>query len=118
MGLVDQQWAGNFGGARKTLTGTSGSLSKVKIFTDFSTYNDSKAKFKDWWTKMKAWLNCNPKQFAYIDADGDEIINSKNCTYAILSCLCGPKESHFMEVELQKLTDGDIQLHNWETLVK
>ena len=57
---------------------------------------------------MKAWLNCNLKQFTNIDADGDEIINSKNCAYAILSCLCGPKESHFTEVELQKLANKDM----------
>lgn len=67
---------------------------------------------------MKAWLNCNPKQFTYVDADGDEIINSKNCAYAILFHLCSLKGSHFMEVELQRLANGDTHLYNWETLVK
>lgn len=67
---------------------------------------------------MKAWLDCNPKQFTYVNADGDEIINGKNYAYAILSYLHGPKGSHFAKVELQKLADGDTQLHNWKTLVK
>lgn len=94
------------------------SSSKVEIFIDPKTYNGSKAKFENWWTKMKAWLDCNPKQFTYVDADRDEIINSKNCTYVILSHLHSPKGSHFAEVELQKLADRDIWLHNWETLIK
>lgn len=67
---------------------------------------------------MKAWLDCNPKQFVYIDTDGDEIINGKNCAYAILSHLCHPKGSHFAQVELQKLADRNTCLHNWNTLVK
>ena len=67
---------------------------------------------------MKMWLDCNPKQFTYIDGDGDKIINSKNCAYVILSCLHGSKRSHFMKVELQKLADEDTWLHNWEMLVK
>lgn len=50
--------------------------------------------------------------------DGDEIINGKNCAYAILSHLHSPQESHFMEVKLQKLANGDTQLHNWDMLVK
>ena len=118
MGLVGQQWAGSFGRVRGTPTSSARSSSKVEIFTDSSTYDGSKAKFEDWWTKIKAWLDCNSKQFAYIDVDGDEIINGNNCAYAILSWLRGPKGSHFMEVELQKLADRDTQLHNWDTLVK
>ena len=92
--------------------GLAGSSSKVKIFTDSGTYDSSKAKFEDWWTKMKTWLNCNPKQFAYINVERDKIINGKNCAYTILSHLHGPKGSHFTEVELQKLADGDTQLYN------
>ena len=118
MGLVGQQWANSFGGGRGIATSSASPSSKVKIFMNPGIYNGSKAKFKDWWTKMKAWLDCNPKQSAYTNADGDEIIYGKNCAYAILSCLCRPKGSHFMEVELQKLTDKDIWLHNWETLIK
>ena len=100
MGLVSQQWAGRFRGARGTPTGLVRWSFKIEIFTDPGTYDGSKAKFKDWWTKIKAWLDCNPKQCAYIDVNRDEIINSKNCAYAILSSLLGPKESHFAEVEL------------------
>ena len=118
MGLVGQQWTGSFSGVRETPSGTRGLSSKVEIFTDLGVYNGSKAKFEDWWTKIKGWLDCNPKQFAYIDVDGDEIINGKNCSYAILSCLQGPKESHFTEVELQKLADGDTHLHNCNILIK
>ena len=118
MGLVGQQWAGAFGGNWRASSRSASSSSEVEIFMDPDTYDDSKAKFEDWWTKMKAWLDCNPKQFARIDADGDKIINCKNCTYSILSYLHSPKGSHFAEVELQKLADGDIQLYNWKTLVK
>ena len=118
MGLVGQQWAGSFGRTRGATIGLVGSSSEVEVFTDLGTYDGSKAKFEDWWTKIKVWLNCNPKQFAYIDADGDEIINGKNYTYAILSHLCGVKGSHFAEVKLQKLADRDMRLHIWETLVK
>lgn len=67
---------------------------------------------------MKAWLDCNPKQFAYTDANGNEIINGKNYAYAIFSCLHRTKGSHFVEVELQKLADDNTWLHNWDTLVK
>lgn len=88
----------------------------MKIFTDLETYNDSKSKFEDWWMKMQAWPDCNPKQFVYIDADGDEIINSKNCTYAIFFQLCGAKNSHFSEVELQKLAAEDTHLYDWKIL--
>lgn len=85
---------------------------------DPGMYNGSKSKFKDWWTKMQPWLDYNPKQFSYVDGNGNEIINGKNCAYAILSYLKGAKGSHFVEVELQKLTARDIHLHNWKTLVK
>lgn len=112
MELIGQQWARSFGSAKGSLSAPGGFSSRVEIFTDPGTYDRSKAKFEDWWTKMKAWLDCNPKQFAYIDADRDEIINGKNCAYAILSWLHGPKGSHFMEGELQKLADGDTQLYN------
>ena len=91
MDLVGQQWTGSFRGARGTSMGPAGPSSKVEIFTDPGTYNGSKTKFKDWWTKMKTWLDCNPKQFTYVDADGDEIINGKNCAYVIFSSLYGPK---------------------------
>ena len=118
MELVGQQWAGSFSGARGMPAAAAGSLSKVEIFTDPGTYNGSKAKFEDWWTKMKVWLNYNLKQFSYIDADRDKIINGKNCAYAILSCLQDPKGSHFVEVELQKLANRGTQLQNWKTLIK
>ena len=117
MRLVGQQWARNFT-APQTPSAAARSSSKVEIFTDPGTYDGSKVKFEDWWTKIKAWLDCNPKQFAYVDANREEIIHGKNCAYAILSCLQGPKGSHFAEVELKKLADGDMCLHNWETLIK
>ena len=79
MGLVGQQWAGSFSRTRGMPMSLIVLSFKVEIFTDPGTYDGSKAKFKEWWTKMKAWLDCNPKQFSYIDANGDEIINGKNC---------------------------------------
>ena len=94
---------GSFGGGKRTLAFSAASLSKVEIFTNPGTYDSSKSKFENWWTKMQAWLDCNPKRFAYTDIDGDEIINEKNCTYTILSRLCSVKGSHFTEVELQNL---------------
>ena len=32
---------------------------KIQIFNDPGEYNESKVKFKEWWTKMQAWLIVN-----------------------------------------------------------
>ena len=114
MELVSQQRAGQFTG-RVFSSGLARSTSKVEIFTDPGMYDGSKSKFEDWWMKIQAWLDSNPKQFSYIDTDGNEIINGKNCIYAILSHLKRAKGSHFTEVELQKLAARNTCLHNWDT---
>ena len=59
---------------------------------DPGAYDSSKAKFEDWWIKMKAWLDCNPKQFAYINANGDEIIHGKNYITPSSPAFRAPKE--------------------------
>lgn len=112
MDLVGQQWTGSVSRNRGPSSRSADSTSKVEIFMDPRTYDGSKLKFEDWWTKMQAWLDCNSKQFSYINADGGKIINEKNYAYIIFSCFKEAKGSHFVEVELQKLAARDICLHN------
>ena len=38
-----------------------GSNTKVEIFQDPRSYDSLDSKFKEWWTKMNAWLDCHPK---------------------------------------------------------
>lgn len=34
-------------------------LQHIEVFADLGEYNGSKAKFEEWWIKMKAWLSMN-----------------------------------------------------------
>ena len=53
MGLYG--WAGVSSGGR----GSGGT--KVEIFQDPGSYDSSASKFKEWWTKINAWLECHLK---------------------------------------------------------
>ena len=86
MGFIDQQWASM---APSHLETGRGSSAKIEIFSDPGPYDGFKAKFKEWWMKACAWMDCNPHHFATKDADGDLVPNAKMRVYAILSRLCG-----------------------------
>ena len=94
--------------------GASGRGAKVEIFQDPRSYNGSASKFKEWWTKMNAWLECHPKQFQEKDEQGHDVPALKPRMYAILSRLKGSKGSHYAEMELKKLADGKSLHHYWE----
>ena len=102
MGLYG--WAGAGGGS---------SASKVEIFQDPGSYDGTPSKFKEWWTKLNAWLECHPKQFAKNNQMGFDVPELKLHMYAVLSCLKGMKGAHYAEMELQKLMDGNSLHHHW-----
>ena len=97
-------------------TGSSGTggPSKVEIFQDPRSYDGSAAKFEEWWTKMNAWLECHPKQFAERDPIGNEVLALKPRMYVVLSRLKGTKGAHYAEMELKKLMDRKSLHHYWE----
>ena len=78
MGLYG--WAGVSGG-----TGGGTGSSKVEIFQDPGSYDGSASKFKEWWMKLNAWLDCHPKQFSEKDPQGHEVPALKPHMYAVLS---------------------------------
>ena len=106
MGLYG--WAGVSRGSG----GSSGS--KVEIFQDPRSYDSSASKFKEWWTKLNAWLDCHLKQFSERDPQGHEVPALKPQMYAVLSQLKGLKGTHYAEMELKKLTDGKSLHRYWE----
>ena len=105
MGLYS--WAG-------ITPGGSGGGTKVEIFQDPGSYDGSASKFKEWWTKMNAWLECHPKQFQEKDEQGHDVPALKPRMYAVLSRLKGSKGSHYAEMELKKLADGKSLHRYWE----
>ena len=105
MGLYS--WAG-------TGSGGMGGPSKVEIFQDPGSYDSSASKFKEWWTKMNAWLECHPKQFMERDSIGNEVPALKPRMYAVLSRLKGTKGAHYTKMELKKLADGKSLHCYWE----
>ena len=102
MGLYG--WAGAGGGDGP---------SKVEIFQDPGSYNGMPSKFEEWWMKINTWMECHPKQFAKKNQMGFDILELKLCMYAVLSHLKGMKGAHYVEMELQKLTDGNSLHHHW-----
>ena len=89
MGLYS--WAG---------TGGGGGPSKVEIFQDPGSYDRMPSKFEEWWTKINAWMECHPKQFAKKNQMGFDVPELRPCMYAVLSCLKGTKGVHYAEMEL------------------
>ena len=92
----------------------SGGGTKVEIFQDPRSYDGLASKFKEWWTKMNAWLECHPKQFHEKDPQGHDVPALKTQMYAVLSRLKGSKGSHYAEMELKKLADGRSTHRYWE----
>ena len=95
-------------------TGGVGSNAKVEIFQDPSSYDRSASKFEEWWTKMRTWPDCHPKQFTNRDVDRDETPALKPQMYIVLSHLKGSKGAHYAKMELKKLADGVSIHHYWE----
>ena len=92
----------------------SGGGTKVEIFQDPGSYDGSASKFEEWWTKMNAWLECQPKQFQEKDKQGHDVPALRPRMYAVLSRLKGSKGSHYAKMELKKLADGKSSHHYWE----
>ena len=107
MGLYG--WAGVSGGSAGGSTG-----SKVEIFQDPGSYDSSASKFKEWWTKLNAWLDCHLKQFSEKDPQGHKVPALKSRMYAVLSRLKGSKGAHYVKMELKKLADGKSPHQYWE----
>ena len=101
-------WAGVSGGGG----GSTGS--KVEIFQDPGSYDGLASKFKEWWTKLNAWLDCYLKQFSEKDLQGHKVPALKPRMYTVLSRLKGSKGAHYAEMELKKLTDGKSLHRYWE----
>ena len=115
MGLIGQQWATLAPSHSET---GGGSSAKIEISSDPGPYDRSKAKFKEWWMKAHAWMDCNPRLFAMKDADGDLVSNAKMRVYTILSRLCGQKGSYFAEIKLLKLEQGvSAFAEDWDAFV-
>ena len=106
MGLYG--WAGVSGGSG----GSTGS--KIEIFQDPGSYDSSASKFKEWWMKLNAWLDCHPKQFSEKDLQGHEVPALKPRMYVVLSRLKGSKGVHYAKMELKKLADGKSSHRYWE----
>ena len=102
MGLYG--WAG---------TGSGGGPSKVEIFQDPGSYNGLPTIFKKWWTKINAWMECHPKQFAKKNQMGFDVPKLKPRMYVVLCRLKGMKGAHYTEIELQKLTDSSLLHWHW-----
>ena len=94
------------GAGPSTAQGTTSSYSKkVEIFNDPGEYDGSKAKFKEWWAKMQAWLTVN--QHA-IPAGLQDAVS------AVLSQLKGLKAGPFTQV---RLTQAAQRTYMWNCLV-
>ena len=78
---------------------------KVEIFNNPGEYDGSKAKFKEWWAKMQAWLTVN--QHA-IPASSQDTVST------VLSRLKGPKAGPFAQVHLMQVVQGT---YTWNRLV-
>ena len=108
-----QELMGLYGWAGLTPSGGSGGT-KVEIFQDPGSYDGSASKFKEWWTKMNAWLECHPKQFQEKDEQAHDVPALKPRMSTVLSRLKGSKGSHYAEMELKKLADGKSLHRYWE----
>src|SRR6266576_2556066 len=74
---------------RANVGGDSGSSCKVEVFADPGDYEGNKAKFEEWWSKMKGWLHINRRSIAP---------RSNDAVMAVLSRLKGPKAGNFAQV--------------------
>ena len=105
---------GLYGWAGVSRGGGGSTGSKVEIFQDPGSYDGLASKFEEWWTKLNAWLDCHPKQFAEKDPQGQEVPALKPQMYTVLSWLKGSKGAHYAEMELKKLANGKSLHWYWE----
>src|SRR6266576_539439 len=85
---------------RGNVGGDSGSSRKVEVFTDPGDYEGNKAKFEEWWSKIKGWLYVNRRSITP---------ESPDAVMAVLSRLKGPKAGQFAQTRLKR---GDEYMWN------
>ena len=68
-----QELMGLYGWAGASVGSGGGRGTKVEMFQDPGSYDILASKFKEWWTKINAWLECHPKQFQEKDAQGHDV---------------------------------------------
>ena len=68
-----QELMGLYGWAGASAGSGGGRGTKVEMFQDPGSYDVLASKFKEWWTKINAWLECHPKQFQEKDAQGHDV---------------------------------------------
>ena len=73
------------------MTSTSSYSKKVEIFNDSGEYDGSKAKLKEWWAKIQAWLTVNKHMIP---------ASSQDAVGTVLSQLKGSKAHSFAQVHL------------------
>jgi len=83
--------------------GCKGISRKVKVFADPREYNRFKAKFEEWWSKMKDWLMVNSAAITP---------GSYEAVVTVLSYLKGLKAGVFAQIRLQQ-----GWTYNWNMLV-
>ncbi|RTR35484.1 hypothetical protein EKG38_24685 [Shewanella canadensis] len=76
---------------------------KIEVFNDPGEYDGSKAKFEEWWAKMRAWLKLNEHAIAP---------ESHEAVLAVLSRLKGAKAGPFAQTCITKGT-----AYTWAELV-
>ena len=103
-----------YGWARVSGGSGTGRGTKVEIFQDPGSYDGSASKFKEWWTKINAWLECHLKQFQEKDMQGHDVPTLKPRMYMVLSRLKGSKGAHYAKMELKKLANGKLLHQYWE----
>src|SRR6266576_2665562 len=73
----------------------SGISRKIELFADPGEYDGSKAKFEEWWAKMKTWLNVNRSNVQW---------GSYDAVVAVLSRLKGPTAGRLAQTRLNQGT--------------
>ncbi|KIJ65755.1 hypothetical protein HYDPIDRAFT_26991 [Hydnomerulius pinastri MD-312] len=70
---------------------------KVEVITDPGQYTGEKARFAEWWTKMRIWLRANADALSN---------NFKLCT-AVWSCLSGPTAGQYAQTRMAECLISD-----------
>ena len=91
------------------LFGFAGSFSKVEIFTDPGIYDGFNAKFEDWWTKMKVWLDQKL-------ADGNTWFHNWNMLVKEIEGLFHPQlQVNWVKNKISWFSQGDLDIDTFIT---